>query len=34
MEAVPKVPMLHFTLKQTQQKASFAHLKQVNNDLI
>ncbi|XP_031622159.1 tyrosine-protein phosphatase non-receptor type 23 isoform X2 [Contarinia nasturtii] len=28
MEAVPKVPMLHFDLKQTQQKSSFSRLKQ------
>ncbi|XP_055314078.1 tyrosine-protein phosphatase non-receptor type 23 [Sitodiplosis mosellana] len=28
MEAVPKVPMLHFTLKQTLQKSSFSRLKQ------
>lgn len=29
MEAVPKMPMLHFNLKQTQQKSSFSRLKQV-----
>lgn len=30
MEAVPKLPMLSFNLKQTLQKTSFSKLKQVS----
>lgn len=30
MEAVPRVPMLHFSLKQSQHKSSFGRLKQVS----
>lgn len=30
MEAVPKMPMLSFSLKQTLQKSSFSRLKQVS----
>lgn len=34
MEAVPKMPMLSFSLKQTTQKSSFSRLKQVSNALV